>query len=90
MEPHSIHMAKSGTRIQVFFQTDAAERIQRVADHEGVSLSRVVGQAMEHYATTGEWQSRLAAANAPREALMASIADLPPEKQALILQAIDQ
>ena len=82
-------MAQSGVRIQVLLQTHLADQVELIAKHEGISLSRVVGQAMKHYATTGEWQTRLAAANGPRESLMASIADLPPEKQALILQALE-
>ena len=58
-----------------------------VAKHEGVSLSRVVGVAFHHHTRTQEWQAQLAAANESREKLMALIADLPTEKQALILEA---
>ena len=82
-------MARSGVRIQVLLPTHLADQVERVSEHEGISLSRVVGQAMEQHATTDEWQARLAGANAPRENLMASIADLPPEKQQMILQALE-
>ena len=82
-------MARSGVRIQVLLGTSLAEQVELVSSHEGISLSRVVGQAVEKHAATDEWQTRVAAANAPREKLMASIADLPPEKQQLILQALE-
>ena len=76
-------------RVQVTLSTKLAEQVELVAKHEGVSLSKVVGQAMQQHTSTDEWQAQLDAANARRENLMASIADLPPEKQALILQALE-
>ena len=82
-------MVRSGVRIQVLLPTPLAEQVELVAKHEGVSLSRVVGVAMQQHVRTEEWQAQLAAANAPRENLLATIADLPPEKQALILQALE-
>ena len=81
-------MLRSGVRVQVLLPTPLADQVELVAKHEGISLSRVVGVAMQQHAKTEEWQARFAAANAPKENLLASIADLPPEKQALILQAL--
>ena len=75
--------------MQVLLPTPLADQVEQVSQHEGISLSRVVGQAMQQHSSTEEWQARLAAANAPREKLMASIADLPFEKQQLILQALE-
>ena len=82
-------MARSGVRIQVLLPTPLADQVELIAKHEGVSLSRVICSAMEQHANTGGWQARVAAANSPREKLLASIADLPPEKQQLILQALE-
>ena len=81
-------MARSGVRIQVLLPTALAEDVELIAKAEGVSLSKVVGQAMEQHAKTGEFQARLTAANKPKEAIKALISDLPAEKQALILQAL--
>ena len=86
---YSLHMARSGARIGVQLPTHITDQVHLIKEHEGTSLSRVVCSAMEQHATTDEWQARVAAASAPRENLLASIADLPLEKQQLILQALE-
>lgn len=82
-------MARSGVRIQVLLPTPLADQVELVSQHEDISLSKVICRAMEQHASTDEWQARLAGANRRREAVIASIADLPPEKQQLILQALE-
>lgn len=78
-----------GTRIQVFLLPQIAEQVEKVSQHEGISLSKVVGQAMDQHATTDEWQARVAAANARKDHLKALIAELPPGKQAEIMRAFE-
>lgn len=78
-----------GTRIQVFLLPEIAKQVEMVAEHEKESLSKVVGQAMNQYATTDEWQARFAAAKARTDHLKTLIADLPAEKQHQILQALE-
>ena len=77
-------MARSGVRIQVLLPTPLADQVELVSQHEDISLSKVICRAMEQHASTDEWQARLAGANRRREAVIASIADLPPEKQQLL------
>ena len=78
-----------GTRIQVFLLPEMAKQVEMVSEHEKISLSKVVGQAMEQHANTDEWQARVAAASARTDHLKALIADLPAEKQVEILRALN-
>ena len=88
-------MAKSGTRIQVFFSTDIASEIESISKAEGVSLSKVVGDCVECYRQTEDYQSRLTLArnklDAVKNTVLAAIegADLSHDKIASILQALE-
>lgn len=53
-----------GSRIQVFVSPEAANEIESIAKAEGVSLSRVVGDAFESHRSTDEYKHRLLMANA--------------------------
>ena len=87
-------MAKSGTRIQVFFNTSIAEEIEAISKAEGVSLSRVVGDCVECYRQTDEYASRLKNAVARLNSVKTKVletlgADIDPNKLKVILEALD-
>nr|BDD44300.1 hypothetical protein 46 [bacterium] len=88
-------MAKSGTRIQVFFNTSIAEEIEAISKAEGVSLSRVVGDCVDCYRQTDEYRSRLKDAfgrlnRVKTEVLEALGPDLSEDKLRAVLKALDK
>ena len=89
-------MAKSGTRIQVFFNALVAEEIEAIAKSEGVSLSKVVGECVECYRSTDEYLRRLQVARTKLDAVKNTVlgaldgANLSNEKVQAILKAIDE
>ena len=88
-------MAKSGTRIQVFFATNVAEEIEVIAKGEGVSLSKVVGDCIECYRKTDEYMNRynnsLKKVNSIKSEILTALGpDLDTDKLAAVLAALDK